>query len=77
MFSTFVPETYGSGKPLLCELFDVRIPYREELTTCHVVLVNNVSKKKSFDSFQEPKEPICLIFINNFTQRQLVHERHE
>lgn len=26
MLSTFVPEMYSSGKPLLWELFDVRIP---------------------------------------------------
>lgn len=43
MLTIFVPEMYGSGKPLLWGLFDVRILYMEELTTCHVVLVKNAS----------------------------------
>lgn len=43
MLTTFVPEMHGCGKPPLCEPFDVRIPHREELAACHVVLVNNAS----------------------------------
>lgn len=77
MLSTFVPEMYSSGKPLLWELFDVRIPYREELTTRHVVLVNNVSscsKKLWFLPGTQRANKVHL--INILTWRQLEHERH-
>ncbi len=43
MLTTFVPHMNGPGKLPLRGLFDVRMPYGEELTTCHVVLVNNAS----------------------------------
>lgn len=68
------------GKPLLWELFDVRIPYMEELTTCHVVLVNNVSSCSEmlwFLSGTQWTSGNVFNCINNLTRRQLWHERHE
>lgn len=51
MLTTFVPDMYRSGETLLWELFDVRILYREELTRCHVFLVNNISSSSEMPGF--------------------------
>lgn len=75
MLTTCVPGMYRSGKPLPWVLFDVRIPHREELTACHVVLVNNVSSCSEmlwYFPWTQKSQWKCISFYKQFNFKTIM-----